>query len=75
MNPDYSSMSAVIDLTVPRLVRYARLPSREVMAVDDLSYDPDPTSRWHCHGYGRTEPEALADLLDQLSEAKHGTDR
>jgi MOSC domain-containing protein YiiM len=64
-------MSAVIDLTLPRLFRYSVLRSGEVEATDDLTFDPDPESLWHCRGYGRTEPEALADLLDQLAEAEN----
>jgi hypothetical protein len=61
------------DKTTPQLhslVRYSVLPSGEIEAVNDLTFDPDPESAWHCRGYGRTEQEALADLLDKLAEVK-----
>lgn len=67
-------MSAVIDLTVPRLLRFSVLPSGEIEVVDDITFDPDPESRWHVRGCGRTDTEAVADLLDQL-EDDHVPDR
>lgn len=37
-------------------------------AVDDDTYDGAPDSRSAVIGWGRTEEEAIADLLDQIEE-------
>lgn len=42
-----------------------RLP--EFHAIDELTFDADPESRWHIVGVGYTEPDAKLDLLDKLS--------
>jgi len=49
---------------------YLPIPIRHCdwLAVDDDTYAGAPDTKWpaNCVGYGRTEAEAVADLLDQL---------
>ena len=47
----------------------ALMPSWEWLAVDDDTYDgaPDAGPKARAIGYGATEAEAIADLLEQLN--------
>jgi hypothetical protein len=39
-------------------------------AIDRVSFDDDPESRWCIRGTGKTTTEAVTDLLDQIAEAE-----
>ncbi len=48
---------------------YPPIPVRtsDYMAYDDLTYDPDPECR-STVGWGATEEQAIADLIDQIED-------
>jgi hypothetical protein len=36
------------------------------LTVDEVTFDPDPESRWYIVGTGKTEADSKIDLLDKL---------
>lgn len=69
-------MAAVIDLTAEydiEVVRCSCPRGCKFEARDLKSFDFDPTAKWHIVGNGDTDPEARADLLQKLADAKECT--
>jgi hypothetical protein len=62
--------AAVIDLRKTYNITLTRLPTRceQWEAIDLVTFDPDPESRWHIRGIGDSTCDAISDLLQQLAE-------
>jgi hypothetical protein len=63
--------TAFIDLKRRYKIKVERRPSLfrlpEYSAIDELTFDPDPISRWHIIGVGESESDAKLDLLEKLN--------
>jgi hypothetical protein len=67
----------VIDLQRRYKIEVERQPTlhrlSEYTARDLLSFDADPSSRWHVIGSGTSPQAAVLDLLDKLTEFREST--
>lgn len=75
LNPEtmfHGARSYVIDLRRKYAFEYRMIGTfrrTQWECVDVLTFDPDPDSRWHCIGYGKTQGEAQGDLLEKIAYA------
>lgn len=65
------SMFSDIDLKRRYQIKAERRPSLyrlpEWFAIDELTFDDEPLSRWHIIGTGQCEEDAKLDLLEKLT--------